>query len=108
MGNVAANPGQLLIRNLQRSIETEVDRQPLLGYLLYPEGVCKDPRKGAYEMDDPGRLKQLEERLADLKARMPKHTPRPSMVMELEDLEEEIDAIKARISQEGDDAQGAS
>ena len=59
-------------------------------------------------MNDIERLRQLEERLADLKARMPKHIPRPSMIMELEDLEEEIDALKARISQEGDDAQGAS
>ena len=59
-------------------------------------------------MNDIERLRQLEERLADLKTRMPKHTPRPSMIMELEDLEEEIDALKACISQEGGDAQGAS
>lgn len=49
-------------------------------------------------MDDAERLRQLEERLADLKARLPRHTPRPSMMMELEDLEEEIEALRARVS----------
>jgi hypothetical protein len=56
-------------------------------------------------VDDSEHLRQLEERLAKVKARMPRHTPRPSMMMEMEDLEEEIDALRARVSRGGGDAQ---
>lgn len=35
-------------------------------------------------------IEDLEERIADLKARMPKHSTPPSMLIELEDLEEAL------------------
>ena len=43
---------------------------------------------------DIDRIKELEERLADLKARWPAHSVPPSMWMELESLEEELEKIK--------------
>ena len=35
-------------------------------------------------------IEQLEERIADLKARMPKHSIPPSMLIELDELEEAL------------------
>lgn len=59
-------------------------------------------------MDDSSRLRNLEAKLADLKARMPAHTPRPSMLIELEELEEEIEALRASSATVSEDAQGAA
>jgi len=60
-------------------------------------------------MNDAERLRQLEDQLADLKSRMPAHTVRPSMIMELEELEDEIDSLRAKMREEGTgDAQGAA
>ncbi len=42
--------------------------------------------------------KELKERLADLKARMPAHSIPPSMMMELDELEEQLDAVRAEIN----------
>jgi len=42
------------------------------------------------------RIAELERRIADLKARLPKHSVPPAMLQELEDLEEEL----ARLRQE--------
>jgi hypothetical protein len=36
------------------------------------------------------KVKEIEERIADLKARWPAHSVKPSMWQELEDLEEEL------------------
>ena len=50
-------------------------------------------------MSNPQRRDQIEElerRLADLKARMPAHSIPPSMMMELDDLEEELAKVRAR------------
>jgi hypothetical protein len=41
----------------------------------------------------------LERRLADLKARMPAHSIPPSMMIELDELEEQLDALKERRSE---------
>jgi hypothetical protein len=41
-------------------------------------------------------IEELERRLADLKARMPAHSIPPSMMMELDDLEEELAKARAR------------
>ncbi len=35
-------------------------------------------------------IRKLEQRIADLKARLPRHSVPPAMVMELEELEEEL------------------
>ncbi len=60
-------------------------------------------------MNDIERLRQLEDQLADLKARMPAHTVRPTMIMEMEELEDEIESLRAKVRQEGTgDAQGAA
>jgi hypothetical protein len=40
------------------------------------------------------RVVELEMQIADLKARMPKHSVPPSMMIELEELEEELARLK--------------
>ncbi|TRZ90103.1 histidine kinase [bacterium] len=40
------------------------------------------------------KVKEIEEKIADLKARWPAHSVRPSMWQELEDLEEELKKAK--------------
>ena len=60
-------------------------------------------------MDSREQLRRLEAQLAELKARMPAHTMRPAMLMEMEDLEEEIDRLRGEVEREGDgDAEGAA
>jgi hypothetical protein len=54
-------------------------------------------------MDDrPNRaqVEELEERLADLKARMPAHSIPPSMMIELDELEERLAELIAGDEQE--------
>jgi hypothetical protein len=59
----------------------------------------------APESSSAARVAELEKRLADLKARMPAHSVPPSMMIELDELEEEL-ALARRQSQGdvGDDA----
>ena len=59
-------------------------------------------------MDDFERLGQLEQQLRDLKSRMPAHTVRPAMVMEMEDLEEEIATLRAKLRDGGSTDEGAA
>ena len=40
------------------------------------------------------RIKQLEEEIADLKARWPAHSVKPSMLQQLEELEEALEKAK--------------
>ncbi|HEY75793.1 MAG TPA: histidine kinase [Thermoflexia bacterium] len=42
------------------------------------------------------RIEELERRIADLKARLPKHSIPPAMILELEELEEELERARAR------------
>ena len=44
-------------------------------------------------MDDP-RIREIEEKIADLKGRWPAHSVPPSLWMELEALEEELRGVK--------------
>ncbi len=44
------------------------------------------------------KIKELEQRIADLKARLPKHSTPPAMLIELEELEEELERIKAQVA----------
>ena len=39
---------------------------------------------------DAEKVKEIEEKITDLKARWPAHSVKPSMLQELEDLEEEL------------------
>jgi hypothetical protein len=60
-------------------------------------------------VEDKQRLRILEARLADLKARLPAHTVRPATIIELEALEEEVEELQAKVRKEGDgDAQGTA
>lgn len=45
-------------------------------------------------MNDSQRLEQLEQRLADLRARLPKHSVPAAMILELESLEDEIQRLQ--------------
>ena len=40
---------------------------------------------------DKDKVREIEEKIADLKARWPAHSVHPSMVQELEELEEELE-----------------
>jgi hypothetical protein len=44
--------------------------------------------------DAAGRIAELEVRIADLRARLPRHSVPPSMIIELEDLEEELERAR--------------
>jgi hypothetical protein len=54
------------------------------------------------QMTDENRLRQLEEELAALKARLPKHSVPPAMIIELEDLEDEIEMLRSRIASDAE------
>jgi chromosome segregation ATPase len=46
-------------------------------------------------MGDPNkRIQELEEQIAELKARWPAHSAQPWMLQQLEELEEKLEAIK--------------
>jgi hypothetical protein len=54
------------------------------------------------------RIAELEARIAELRARMPKHSVQPAMLEELEDLEIELEvAREAAAAQEGYGPEGA-
>jgi len=42
---------------------------------------------------DQERIAQLEEQIAELKARLPKHSPPPSMLIQLDEMEDELGAL---------------
>jgi len=50
----------------------------------------------------PDRLRELEQRLHDLQARLPKHSVPPAMIIEIEELEDELSALRAQLA--ADDA----
>lgn len=50
-------------------------------------------------MNREDRIQELRERIADLRARLPKHSVPPAMLQELEDLEEEL----ARLTREAEE-----
>lgn len=52
-------------------------------------------------MTDKKRIIELEAHIAALEARLPKHSVPPAMIIELEEMEEELEALKA---QENDDS----
>ena len=47
-------------------------------------------------MEDTLKIAELEKRIADLKARLPKHSVPPSMLVELDDLEEELEQARTQ------------
>ena len=48
------------------------------------------------------RIAELESRIADLEARLPKHSIPPAMLIELEELEEALERARAETAQEAD------
>jgi predicted RNase H-like nuclease (RuvC/YqgF family) len=48
-------------------------------------------------MDDQERIARLEKEIAELEARLPAHSTPPAMLIELEDLEEELAVLRARV-----------
>lgn len=48
-------------------------------------------------MTDQQRIVQLEEQIAELKARLPKHTPPPSMLIQLDEMEDELATLSQRL-----------
>jgi hypothetical protein len=53
-------------------------------------------------MSDKERIQELEDKIAAVKARLPKHSVPPAMIIELEDLEDELEMLKARVERESD------
>jgi len=47
------------------------------------------------------RISDLEQRLVDLKARLPAHSASPKMMMEIEETEEELERLKGELEQQG-------
>ncbi|MBM4428906.1 MAG: histidine kinase [Chloroflexi bacterium] len=46
------------------------------------------------------RMALLEQRLKDLRARLPAHSATPKMMMEIEELEEELEQLKAELEEQ--------
>lgn len=53
-------------------------------------------------MSEQERIQKLEDEIAAVKARLPKHSVPPALIIELEDLEEELELAKARAERESD------
>jgi hypothetical protein len=51
-------------------------------------------------MDDRERIVQLERQIEELKGRLPRHSVPAAMLLELEELEEELDGLRARESRD--------
>ena len=49
-------------------------------------------------MTDEEEIARLEKEIAELRARLPKHSVPPAMLMELEELEDELETLKAQAS----------
>ena len=60
--------------------------------------LCSVRYEALDEMES--RITELERRIADLKARWPKHSVPPAMLIELEELEEELEQARATTTQE--------
>jgi uncharacterized small protein (DUF1192 family) len=53
-------------------------------------------------MSNKKRIAQLEKEIEQVKARLPKHSVPPAMIIELEDLEDELEMLKAQENRESD------
>jgi len=53
-------------------------------------------------MNDREKLAELEAKLAELNARLPAHSVPASMIIELEELEDEIEALRAQMRRDQD------
>jgi hypothetical protein len=53
-------------------------------------------------MNTEDRIAYLENRIAELNARLPKHSVPAAMIIELEDLEDELDELKQAVERGAD------
>ena len=53
-------------------------------------------------MNNEERIQELEDEIAAVKARLPKHSVPPALIIELEDLEEELEIVKAQAERASD------
>ena len=53
-------------------------------------------------MDTQERIAQIEAELAELQARLPKHSVPPAMIIEMEDLEDELEMLRKSIDRDSD------
>jgi hypothetical protein len=51
---------------------------------------------------DAERITHLKAAIAELKARLPKHSVPPAMILELEEMEDELEALRAQKSRDPD------
>ena len=51
-------------------------------------------------MNDEKRIADLQDQIEQLKARLPKHSVPAAMIIELEDLEDELETLRGRVSGE--------
>lgn len=51
-------------------------------------------------MIDQERIAQLEKEIAELRARLPKHSVPAAMILELEDLEDELETLRTRTARD--------
>jgi len=54
--------------------------------------------------DQEDRARKLRERIAELKARLPRHSVPPAMLIELEELEDELKRLVSREESKGNEA----
>ena len=52
------------------------------------------------------RVRELEEKIAELKARLPRHSVPPSMLIEMEELEDELKRLLARGTSDENEVDG--
>ena len=50
-------------------------------------------------MNKQQRIQQLEQQIADLRSRLPKHSVPSHMLLELEDLEDELDSLRRQVQE---------
>jgi ubiquinone/menaquinone biosynthesis C-methylase UbiE len=67
---------------------------------LIHEGKIEESTLLHFRKKRAQRIRRVQEEIADLKARLPVHSVPPSMIQELEDLEEELDKLKGEEQEE--------
>jgi hypothetical protein len=56
--------------------------------------------RGSLTVTDKERIAQLDKEIAELQARLPKHSVPAAMIIELEDLEDELEALRAQVARD--------
>ena len=75
-------------------------KEPVTCQIRGPAG--QQERGEERDVRDEQRIAQLKEAIAQLKARLPKHSVPPAMMIELEELEEELEKALGGVGHEPD------